>query len=248
MGNGNLKKNNTRFIMLIFGISSMVSAMNNITQFYTKISKTYDLMNYVVYSERLSKRIIELARIKEHNTVLDLACGTGWVSRRLEGRNVLVHGVDPTPFMLAKAKKQINGDFLVGAAEALPYRSESFDAILCNMAFSHFEHQAAAEEIYRALKPNGRFVVTDSIDPHPGICDALAYYLARSIVKLLWVLAGRPIDKSMCDNPKAFDPKSDKIRFALGKYMETKVELHYDLLGPASRFKSGCKIIYGIKQ
>ncbi|RQW79195.1 MAG: methyltransferase domain-containing protein [Methanothrix sp.] len=222
--------------------------MNNIIQFYTKISKTYDLMNHVVYSERLSRKIIELAEIKEHNTVLDLACGTGWLSRRLEGRNVLIHGVDLTPFMLAKAKRRINGDFVLGVAEALPYRSESFDAILCNMAFSHFDYQAAAGEIYRTLKPKGRFVVTDSVDPNPGIYDALAYYPARSIVKLLWVLAGQPIDKTVRDNSKAFDLKSEKIRFALGEYMETKVELHYDLLGPASRLKSGCEIIHGIKR
>jgi len=65
---------------------------------------------------------------------------------------------------------------------------------------------------------------------------------------LLWVLAGRPIDRSARDETKAFDPKSDRIRTALGEYMETNVELRYDLLGPASRWKSGCKIIYGIKQ
>ena len=222
--------------------------MNNIIQFYTKISKTYDLMNHMVYSERLSRKIIELAEIKEHNTVLDLACGTGWLSSRLEGQNVKVHGVDLTPSMLAKAKRQINGDFLIGVAEALPYRSESFDAIVCNMAFSHFNYHATAGEIYRTLKPSGRFVATDSVDPNPGIYDALAYYPARFVVKLLWVLSGRPIDRSARDETKAFDPKSDRIRTALGEYMETNVELRYDLLGPASRWKSGCKIIYGIKQ
>ena len=71
-------------------------------------------MNHMVYSERLPRKIIELAEIKEHNTVLDLACGTGWLSSRLEGQNVNVHGVDLTPSMLAKAKRQINGDFLIG--------------------------------------------------------------------------------------------------------------------------------------
>lgn len=222
--------------------------MNNVIPFYAQISKTYDLMNYVVYSERLSRKIIELARIRERDAVLDLACGTGWLSRRLAGRNAIVHGLDVTPLMLAKAKNRIDGDFILGVAEALPYRSESFDAILCNMAFSHFDYQAAAAEIYRTLKPKGRFVVTDSVDPNPGIYDALAYYPARSIVKLLWVLAGQPIDETVRDNSKAFDLKSDKIRSALGEYMETKVELHYDLLGPASRLKSGCKIIHGIKR
>jgi|GEM_PF-1650395 len=224
------------------------AAMNDNIQFYAEISKTYDLMNYVVYSQRLSRKIIELARIKDGDAVLDLACGTGWLSKRLAGRNAKIHGVDVTPLMLTKAKKRIDGDFLLGIAEALPYRRESFDAILCNMAFSHFEYQGAAGEIYRTLKPKGRFVVTDSVDPNPGIYDALAYYPARSIVKLLWVLAGQPIDKSVGDNPKTFDLTSDKIRSALGEYMETKVELHYDLLGPASRWKNGCKIIHGIKR
>jgi ubiquinone/menaquinone biosynthesis C-methylase UbiE len=222
--------------------------MDGIIQFYNEISKTYDLMNHLVYSQRLSRKIIELARIKERDTVLDLACGTGWLSKRLEGRDVNLHGVDPTPLMLARANGQINGDFLIGVAEALPYRNESFDAILCNMAFSHFDYQAAAGEIYRTLKPDGRFVVTNLVDPSPGIYDALAYCPARSIVRLLWVLAGRPVDRSVDRNPKAPDPKSSRIQSALAEYMETKVEVHYDLLGPASRFKSGCEIIYGAKE
>jgi ubiquinone/menaquinone biosynthesis C-methylase UbiE len=50
---------------------SMIKKKNNTIQFYAKISKTYDLMNYVVYSESLSRKIIELAAIKEHSTVLD---------------------------------------------------------------------------------------------------------------------------------------------------------------------------------
>ena len=222
--------------------------MNDVIQFYTKISKTYDLMNYMVYSERLARKIIGLACIREGDTVLDLACGTGWLSKRLANRKAKVHGVDPTPFMLAKARKKTNGSLSLGIAEALPYHNESFDAIVCNMAFSHFDCRKAAGEICRVLKPNGRFVVTDVVDPNPGIYDAFAYYPARTIVKMLWVLSGRPIDKSRCVYPNTLDPESDRIRSALGVYMVTNVELHYDLLGPASRLKRGCKIIHGIKR
>lgn len=222
--------------------------MNDVIQFYTKISKTYDLMNYMVYSERLAGKVIELAQINEGDTVLDLACGTGWLSKRLVRRKAKVHGVDPTPFMLAKTRRMISGDFVLGIAEALPYRDDSFDAIVCNMAFSHFDCRKAAGEICRVLKPNGRFVITEMADPNPGIYDALAYYPARSMVKMLWVLSGRPIDKSRCINQNTLDAEPDRIRSAPGVYMETNVELHYDLLGPASRLKNGCKIIHGIKR
>ena len=62
--------------------------MNTTIMFYTQISKTYDLMNYVVYSRKLLNRIIKLAEIKEGDKVLDLACGTGWLSKELERLSV----------------------------------------------------------------------------------------------------------------------------------------------------------------
>jgi ubiquinone/menaquinone biosynthesis C-methylase UbiE len=121
--------------------------MDSIVRFYSKISRTYDLMNYVVYSNRLLKKIIELAEIEKGNKVLDLACGTGWLSKvpEEEGLDIDLNGVDLTPEMLLKAKKGINGEFLVGKAEELPYKSGSFDVLLCNMAFSHFDSLATID-------------------------------------------------------------------------------------------------------
>jgi ubiquinone/menaquinone biosynthesis C-methylase UbiE len=217
--------------------------MNTTIKFYTKISKTYDLMNYVVYSERLSKRIIELAEIKEQDKVLDLACGTGWLSSKLEIFKVDIYGLDITPAMLLKAKKMIKGDFVIGCAEALPYSDTSFDVVLCNMAFSHFECHKVIEEIDRVLKQGGRFVVTVSIDPIPSFYDAIKYYPARSIVKLMWLFAGRPVEKPYDSESVRATPEIEGL---FGEF-QAEMELRYDLLGPAARLKSGCMIIYGRK-
>jgi ubiquinone/menaquinone biosynthesis C-methylase UbiE len=222
--------------------------MNTTIMFYTQISKTYDLMNYVVYSRKLLNRIIKLAEIKEGDKVLDLACGTGWLSKELERLSVNTHAIDLTPAMLRKAKKRITGNFLIGKAETLPYRSGSFDVILCNMAFSHFEYHTVTKEINRVLKQGGRFVVTVSIDPMPTIYDAFVYCPARLIVKLLWIIAGCPSNKPSNNKSEITYPKPEDISVAFSEPLDAKIELRYDLFGPATRLKSGCGIIYGRKR
>lgn len=238
--------------------------MDSVTQFYSKISTTYDLMNCVVYSSRLLKRIVELAEIKNGNRVLDLACGTGWISMGLEreGLDIDLNGIDLTPAMLLKAKKRTGGEFLIGKAEAMPYKDESFDVLICNMAFSHFDCPAAVEEVCRVLKAGGRFVFAEGTDPMPSLYDALVYPPARLAVRLLWLAAGRPSHKSPCDEhesgvvpgqeskarSKSPSLKPEDILAAFGKFMDAKVELRYDLLGPASRYQSGCWVIFGRKR
>jgi SAM-dependent methyltransferase len=62
--------------------------------------------------------------------------------------------------------------FIVGAAETLPFPSESFDAPLCECAFCTFsDKERAASEFARILRPGGLVGMSDltrTADPLPG--------------------------------------------------------------------------------
>lgn len=110
---------------------------------------------------------ISLLDLTEKSTFLDVGCGTGWAVREVAGRCRSTCGIDISPKMIEKAKRQAtlgeDVEFKVANAEAIPYSDEYFDAVLCTFSFHHYKDPVASlREIKRVLKPGGRFVLTDS--------------------------------------------------------------------------------------
>ena len=84
--------------------------------------------------------------------VLDVACGTGIVARRVAprvGPTGRVVGVDPNLGMLAVARaaaaaEGVSIEWREGRAEALPVEDAAFDLVCCQVALMFFEDRAAA--------------------------------------------------------------------------------------------------------
>ncbi|MGN6408957.1 MAG: class I SAM-dependent methyltransferase [Curtobacterium sp.] len=99
-------------------------------------------------------------------SVLDLACGTGYVAdavarRRGTGADVVASDVNPA--MLAVARDRADRDFTVVRAEAssLPFVDDTFDVVLCQQGLQFFpDLSAALSEITRVLRPGGRLLAT----------------------------------------------------------------------------------------
>lgn len=107
----------------------------------------------------------ELQRYRTER-LLDLGCGTGEMIRLLREKHphMMLWGLDLSPEMIRMAKeKQIpNVDFRVGDAEFLPYPDQSFDVVLCMQSFHHYPNpEAVLKEVYRVLRPGGRFLLYD---------------------------------------------------------------------------------------
>jgi SAM-dependent methyltransferase len=92
--------------------------------------------------------------------VLDLAAGTGKLTRRLVELGADVLAVEPVAAMRAQLEAAVPGVEVVdGAAEAIPIPDRSVDVVAVAQAFHWFDAPAALREIARVLRPGGRLAL-----------------------------------------------------------------------------------------
>ena len=125
--------------------------------------------------QQWASRVADLAQISSAQRVLDVACGTGILTREIANRvgtNGSVVGLDPNEGMLVVAKgKAPEIEWRQAYAEVLPFDSSSFDAVVCQFGLMFFENRRAAlEEMVRVLRQGGHLAVAvwDSLVNIPG--------------------------------------------------------------------------------
>ena len=90
----------------------------------------------------------------ENPLVLDLACGTGIATRQLAEHGFDVIGCDIDPLMLryAVARGGAGSRFVIGRAEAIPFRDATFDAVATFCGYHWFAPARALPEMTRVLR------------------------------------------------------------------------------------------------
>jgi ubiquinone/menaquinone biosynthesis C-methylase UbiE len=88
--------------------------------------------------------------------IVDLAAGTGKLTRALRGLGAQLVAVEPVAGMRAQLRAAVPGvEILEGTAEHLPLPDGAVDAVLVAQAFHWFDIEVAATEIARVLVPGG---------------------------------------------------------------------------------------------
>lgn len=135
------------------------------------------------------KRSLQLAGLKPGMDVLDVACGTGAVTRAIVeilGGQGRVVGIDPSEGMLAEARKNVTADFRVGRAEELPVEGAAFDFLSMGYALRHVEDLGTAfREYRRVLKPGGRLLILEISRPSSSLGRAFSRLYFRDFLPLL---------------------------------------------------------------
>jgi arsenite methyltransferase len=140
-----------------------------------------------------------LAALKPGEVVLDLGSGGGFdvfLAARKVGPSGLVIGVDMTPEMIAKARKNLvafqtqtglkNVEFRLGEIEHLPAADDTVDVVLSNCVLNLSVDKAQVwREISRILKPGGRVAISDI-----ALLKPLPEVVAQSIEALVGCIAG----------------------------------------------------------
>ena len=109
------------------------------------------------YSQPLLDRAQEALELGADARVLDLAAGTGRLTRELMRRFAEVVAVEPDERMRA-----VHGAALAGSAEAIPLEEASVDAVFVGEAFHWFDPAAAIPEVARVLRSRGGLAVVST--------------------------------------------------------------------------------------
>ncbi|MEX1139311.1 MAG: bifunctional demethylmenaquinone methyltransferase/2-methoxy-6-polyprenyl-1,4-benzoquinol methylase UbiE [Bacteroidota bacterium] len=144
---------------------------------FDRIAPRYDLLNHLLSSGidvLWRRKTIGLLCPHRPSNVLDVATGTGDLAfeavRQLHPHHVI--GIDVAPAMLdigrAKAVKKgfRSVEFAEGPAEALPFETDSFDALTVGFGVRNFSDLSKGlSEMYRVLRPGSPVIVLEFSRP-----------------------------------------------------------------------------------
>jgi ubiquinone/menaquinone biosynthesis C-methylase UbiE len=142
--------------------------------FIGTIPENYDLYLGPVLFEPYASDLASRLEVAAGASVLELACGTGRVTRLLYDRigpDVRLVATDLNDAMLNYARQKFGSDGSIEWKQAdatdLPFADQSFDAVVCQFGLMFFpDKEKALREVHRVLKPGGQFLfnVWDEIE------------------------------------------------------------------------------------
>lgn len=157
--------------------TSNLSKKAQVADMFNNIAGKYDFLNHFlslgIDKGWRKKAIAEIQKVQPKK-ILDVATGTGDLAiaaSKLKPQSIV--GVDIADQMLEIGRKKIKEQQLAsvitlqnGDSEALPFETNSFDAITCAYGVRNFEHlEAGLREMCRVMRPGGRVAILEFSHP-----------------------------------------------------------------------------------
>lgn len=170
---------------------------------FDSVASRYDLMNDLMSLgiHRLWKRFaIEKSLVREGQCVLDLAGGSGDITKLLAKRvgptgRVVLADINAAMLSVGRDRLMDSGylnqtDCVQANAEALPFADNQFDCITMGFGLRNVTHkERALRSMYRTCKPGGKLMILEFSTPTaPGlkpIYDAYSFYLLPKLGGLI---------------------------------------------------------------
>ena len=140
------------------------------------VPQNYNKLLVPLIFEDYADDLVSRVDVPSGGRVLEIACGTGVVTRKLRAAladDVELVATDINPDMQAVAVEAHDGDgivFEVQDGTALTYDDDSFDTVVCQYGVMFYPDKTVGyREALRVLKPGGRFIfnVWDSLEQNP---------------------------------------------------------------------------------
>lgn len=172
--------------------------MSNAIIFNGDVPRNYqDILTPLLF-DHFSTSVIDQLQLPRVQSVLELACGTGSLTRQVAQAlpaGARLTATDLQEDMLAVAKQQVNNSNITWHAvdmTAIPFANAAFDLVLCQFGIMLVPDKAKAlQEIHRVLQPGGRLVFTVWADMRQNPA---------------WDLCGQVIARHTGGNPMLQDP------------------------------------------
>jgi ubiquinone/menaquinone biosynthesis C-methylase UbiE len=138
---------------------------------WQRVADKYDSV-WSSLTRQFIPHLINAVGVSTGLSVLDVACGPGYVSAAVKKLGANPTGLDFSRKMVAIARSMFPGvTFREGDAQQLPFADASFDRVLMNFGLLHLSQpEKACAEAFRVLRPGGKFGFTIWAEPHenPG--------------------------------------------------------------------------------
>ena len=170
---------------------------------FSSVASSYDVMNDAMSMgmHRLWKRIlVEIAGIKDHDVVLDIAAGTGdiakLISKQFPSTEIYVSDINNEMLSVGRERSidegfSNNTFFCQLSGEAIPFKDNTFDVITLGFGLRNFtDKPEGLKEIERCLKKGGRLLVLEFSKPNnPLFSKVYDWYSFNILPRLGAVLA-----------------------------------------------------------
>ncbi|QXP73501.1 bifunctional demethylmenaquinone methyltransferase/2-methoxy-6-polyprenyl-1,4-benzoquinol methylase UbiE [Tenacibaculum sp. HL-MS23] len=157
--------------------NSELGKKEQVAKMFDNISEDYDGLNRVIslgIDVSWRKKVVKLVGENNPQQILDIATGTGDLAlmmaklnpQRIVGLDISAGMLEVGKQKIAKADLSDKIEMIVGDSEDMPFDDNTFDAITVSFGVRNFENlDKGLTEIYRILKPGGKFVVLETSNP-----------------------------------------------------------------------------------
>ncbi len=147
-------------------------------QFYKYFSRIYDYINPIFYSKQMRELVIEKAKIKNDSKILEVGCGTGFTTEGIATKisEESIFALDISRHQLSRAIRKFKKvNFILGDAEALPFKDCSFDSVISAGSLEYWPNpKLGISEMARVTKSGGTIVVLVPRKPNNPVFKKVA--------------------------------------------------------------------------